>query len=216
MSSICRFSSIDLTKLHIFGGQDSALHVRYDGERFLFETPVLCCYDPIKPVNTRHSTHELIVPLTGVDDPQTLSVTKFFNDLDDKIIAESKEHVRSRVTPNGDAQLSYKSLISSVDNDCGQYENGVLRMKFVRTDEMSTLFFDQDGHLITPSQYEKAIPNEGCYVKMILELPFVWMKGNVFGACLKLHQIKMVRNHPLDMVSFHFSCDHDVASDDDI
>ncbi|VVU95089.1 hypothetical protein CPAV1605_814 [seawater metagenome] len=178
-----RISNIDIENIVYHSMKEGAnkkiLYLKYkDNNRDMpltFQTPSL--------LNTEKTTqktgfHELNVPLIGKNENKTGELIKFLRDLDQKFISDAKKFGSSWF---GKAKnITYKSVIRSGNGDGKEYNNGVLRIKILDTDNFKTsLLLNNESPLHTSNIQSNH------YVKMILECYALWITKEGFGLYLK-------------------------------
>ncbi|QKF94040.1 hypothetical protein QKU48_gp0582 [Fadolivirus algeromassiliense] len=187
MLKVRKINEIELNKL-IFEYNEGIIHIEYEGNTLIFETPDLYFNDPIKTNRTGYSTHELIITMNGKSNKITNECITFFNDLDNKIIEECKNNITNWLIKND--QLLYKSVLKQVEDPAECYCNGVIKIKFINDKNFKTMVFDNDNKIINTKDYIKSMTGNG-YVKLILELISLTITNNIIHVNLKLHQVKL-------------------------
>ena len=199
MTKIFKLNELDLSKITFSEPNNNIIYTSYNNEHpILFETPELYCVDKINKNKTKYSTHEQLVTLKSRYENDTNMCKNFFEQLDNKLIETGKKNIN--MWPFNTKFINYTSLIRFIDNnDNGNnrnneyYENGVIKVKFIRSKKFNTLVFDENKNIVESNNYENVLCG-GIYVKMILEIISVWVRDNVYGIYLKLHQLKITNN----------------------
>lgn len=204
---IYKIADIDLNTIEYSKKKNNIIFLSKDGNPILLETPELYCVDKIEEIKTKYSTHSLLVTLCGKDD-------NFFEALDDKFVADGKKNMDKW----GTRGFIYKSIVRNVDDkdsgDC--YDNGAVKLKFIKSKNFNTLVFDENKNIINPSDYSNKL-NGDMYIKTILELVGLWFRDNVYGIYIKLHQVKLCKKPKICKQLYAFmdsnsssDCDNDV------
>ncbi len=191
MTKVFRLHEFNLSDLDFSEPFNNIVYISYNNEPILFETCELYCVDAIKQCNTKYSTHELLLSLSGKNDINTNICKTFFESLDNKIIETGKNNMDK--WPFDRKNIAYKSLIRFIDDTNEYYKNGGIKLKFIKSKNFSTLVFDENKNIINPVDYENKLSG-GVYVKIIIELVSIWIRDGVFGSYIKLHQLKISNN----------------------
>lgn len=194
-TKIFRLNEIDFDKITINEKHETMININYDNKYpFIFETPELYCSEPIINNKTKYTSHELLVQLMQYNNKNDTKL--FFERLDKKLLDLGKTNLNNFKTLQKN-KTKYKSLIRYRDNDDDPiYNNGTIKVKFINSKKFNTLVFDKDKKIIPVNDYNKVL-NGGIYIKMILELVSLWVfpgndiRYNIYGAYIKLHQIKL-------------------------
>lgn len=214
MSKIFKFEEINFDKITFLDIDKNIIYMHYkDNNPLLIETPALFCVDKIENNKTKYTTHELLVTLSGKNIQDTNKTKTFFQKLDEKLIQIGKQNIKNWNL--NDQNIMYKSLIKNIDDDNNHYKNGIIKVKFIKTKTFSTLMFDNNKQIINIEKYNEILTGNN-FVKMILELVCVWLKDNVYGIYIRLHQIKILNgNIPLILNEYSFDENSDSDSDND-
>ena len=188
MTKIFKLDEFNLSDLIFSEPVNNIIYISYNDEPVLLETSELYCVDAIKKCNTKYSSHELLISLTGKNDINTDICKTFFELLDKKIISTGKENIES--WPFDTKNIAYKSLVRFMDDDNKYYKNGTIKLKFIKSKNFSTLVFDENKNIVDPIEYEKKLDGN-IFVKLIIELVSIWIRDGVFGLYVKLHQLKI-------------------------
>lgn len=181
MIKIFKLEELDLSKITFAEPNGNIIDASYDNKYpVLFETLEMYCPDGIRKNKTKYSTHELLVTLNNR--------SNFFELLDDKLIEVGRNNINK--WPFNSKTVTYKSLIRFIDEDDNEGNSGVIKVKFIKSKNFNTLVFDKNKNIINPDNYDKILCGN-VHVKMILELVSVWIRDDVYGAYLKLHQLKV-------------------------
>ena len=178
MTNILRLDEINLSNIVFHEPENNIINI----QPILFETPKLYCIDEIIDVNSKYITHELLVTLKEKNEEKNGIMKNFLNNLEKKIIMEGKKYSLKK----------YQSIIREVEDDSENYQNGVIKIKFIKNKNFHTLVFDEENKLITQNDYSMLFTGD-IVVKMILEISSFWIKEGIYGIYLKLHQIKVYK-----------------------
>lgn len=181
----------------------------------IFQVPSLYCPENIIPIRSEHITHELLVPLIGINQKVTDDTIKFFKEFDNKIIKDTKKYKKKwNITGT---KLQYKVIIKLVESDDYIFKNGVIKIKFIKTKSFKTDIYVKKNKtsgeysnnnkykLVNDKQKYKDIFNGNCYVKILMECVSIWYKDNTFGVYLKPHQVRVDYKHPPTIVLSTYS-----------
>jgi len=194
MIKIFKLNELDLVNMTFMEHRNNIIRILHnDKHPIFFETPELFCIDKINVNKTKYSTHELLIALVGLNNTNTEIIINFFKTLDNKFIDYGKKNIN--IWPFTDKSIIFTSTIRQIDidslnyNNC--YDNGSLKMKFIKNEKFNTLAFDKNNNTIETSDYDKYFIGN-IYVKLIFEVASIWIKDNIYGLYLKLHKIKIV------------------------
>lgn len=188
MTKIFKLSEFNLSDLMFSDPVNNIVYISHNDGPVLLETNELYCVDGIKKCDTKYSSHELLISLTGKNNINTDIYKTFFESLDNKIINIGKENIE--LWPFNNKNIAYKSLIRYIDDDNKYYKNGAIKLKFIKSRNFSTLIFDENKKIVNPVDYEKILGGD-IFVKLIIELVSIWIRDGVFGLYIKLHQLKI-------------------------
>ena len=191
MTKIFKLHEFDLLDIVFSEPLNNIIYISHNDEPILFETCELYCVDVIKKYDTKYSSHELLLSLTGKNDINTNICKSFFESLDNKLIDTCKANMN--IWPFDSKNIAYKSLIRFIDDNDKYYKNGVIKLKFIKSKNFSTLVFDENKNIVNPIDYNEKFSGN-LYVKIIIELVSVWIRDGVFGLYIKLHQLKISNN----------------------
>lgn len=238
MTKIFKLSELDLSKITFSEPNNNIIYTSLDNkDPVLFETPELYCVDKINKNRTKYSTHELLVTLFSKNRNDTEMCKDFFELLDNKLINIGKNNINN--WPFNSKNVTYKSIIRFYDmnqtnniltqeeiKNNEYYKNGIIKVKFIKSKKFNTLVFGKNKNIIKPDDYENILSGN-MYIKMILELVSVWIRDDVYGIYLKLHQVKIINNENLhipQLYSFNdssddecnFICDTEIDNEEDV
>lgn len=175
MTNIVKLDEIDLSQIIFTEPDNNIINI----SPILFETPELYCIDEIIDINSKHITHELLVTLTEKNKSDKGITKNFLDNLEMRIIEQGKKYSLKK----------YKSVIMDVEEDSDLYQNGIIKVKFIRNKNFNTLVFDETDNIVSPVDYSDLFLGD-VSVKMIMELSSIWIKDGIYSIYLKLHQIK--------------------------
>ena len=158
----------------------------------IFQTAELYCGCSVEEVNSDRGyiTHQLDVPIYAKTHKKTLEFKKFLTNLNNKIIEDSKMY--SDKWFNHTNELRYKSLIRGSNNSDKEFENGIIKLKFIDNDQFKTYVFDENKNQVDPVNYLKS---GSCYMKIMMEISGLWISnGNYFGIATRVYQVGITRD----------------------
>jgi hypothetical protein len=219
---IYKIEDIDLDKIIYMNADLSSdvkiIHLQYidNNGRYplLIQIDNLYMIDDIQKVsNKKCITHEVILPLVGKNAKSSEKVKNFFESIDKKIICDAKNYVN--IWPFDTKNIKYKALIRYVDGvNNRMYDNGVIKLKFIRSKNFKTRIYNKKKTPVEESQYTE-IFNGSCYVKSIVEIVSVWIKNGIFGLYVRPHQLKVSVGFPPIFTPKYYSFDDGTESNDD-
>lgn len=217
MTKIFKLDELDFSKITYsepdIGKTSNIIYMTYNNNQsILIETPELYCVDKIEQNKTKYTTHELIITLYGKNQKITDETKKFFENLDNKFIDLFKKN--KNIWLSESKNIKYKSIIRYIDEDNNYYENGVIKIKFIKTKNFTTLLFDKNKNIILQEDYEKVLSGN-VYVKIIFEIVSIWIKNNIFGVYLRPYQIKVSKGNIPLLLQDKYSFDDNSESDNE-
>jgi len=204
------FDNISYSKPVDYNRHISSIYISYDKNPLLVQLPGLFCIDGIEKVNNRSISHELLLTLNSTSNTKTATIKTFLENLDRKLIVDAK----SKYSWGENAgKLTYKVVVRQSNNDNPLYDNGVLKIKFIKSNGFSTVVYNSNREIIPESQYFNTF-NENCYVSMILEFVSLWKnRSGVFGVYIRPHQVRVKYGLPPANILTEYSFSR-VSSDD--
>lgn len=165
----------------------------------------------VKSLNRKYVSHEVILQLVGKDELSTDTVVQFYTTLDSLGIQLGKNNKDK--WPFEGSPIRYKAVVRSVvDEDYVQ--NGVVKLRLFKSRNLTTKVYHNKKR-VPVSEYENII-KEGCYVKTIVEVVAIWIKGSVFGFHVRPHQIAVVDSNSKEFTEDSGSDLDDIDEIDDI
>lgn len=153
----------------------------------IFQTSELFCGNSVENVNFGNDaiTHQLDVPIYCRSKKRTIELKNFLTKLNNKIINDATKYGSEWF--NDTDELKYKSIIRKSENEGKEFENGILKLKFVDNDQFKTHVFDENKELVNPEKYLRA---GSCYMRIMMEISAVWVSdGNHFGIATRVYQV---------------------------
>lgn len=172
------------------------IYIKYNDEKLgpvpaMIQIPELFMIDDIKDLQSKYTTHEILLTIVAKTFHTTTMVKNFFKSLDKKIVDDATNYLN--IWPFTGNEIKYKMIVRTVDNYMNRiYDNGIIKLKFIRSKGFKTTVYTTNKECIKKMHY-KDILSGGCYVKSIVELVAIWIKGCVFGLYLKPHQFRIAR-----------------------
>lgn len=182
------FDKITYSKPVDYNRNISSIYISYDKNPLLVQLPGLFCADGIEKVNNRSISHELLLTLNSSSDAKTNSIKTFLENLDRKLIVDAKTKYS---WGENAGKLTYKVIVRQSNNDNPLYDNGVLKIKFIKSNGFNTMVYNSNREVVPESHYHDTF-NDNCYVSMILEFVSLWKnKSGVFGVYIRPHQVRV-------------------------
>jgi hypothetical protein len=180
----------------------------------MIQLPDLYMNDDIKRLDSNYVTYEILLPLLSRNINTTQLVKSFFQSLDNKIVQDAKQYnTLWNLNPN----IKYKMLIKNIegDNVDNIYDNGIIKLKFIKSKGFNTRVYDCNKNIIKEKYYTQTLTGN-CYIKSIIELVAIWIKDEVFGLYIRPHQLKVTDSGKLPVFSLKdYSFIDDTESDKD-
>jgi hypothetical protein len=138
---------------------------------------------------------ELILPLQAKSNSLTESTVKFFTQLDDFFYSKLEDIFRKLLLHHKNLlqnvkKVSYRKVVADYGDKTDVYKNGVLRFKLQSTDTFSTKVYDNNCKLVDKSNYNTNLVS-GVYIKSIVELSELLIRGTDVRVVLKVHQLRV-------------------------
>lgn len=200
--TIYRISDINFDRLIYLNpaGNSSTklIHIKYNDEKhgklpLLIQLPDIYMIDDIIEPDLRYVTHELVLPLICRTTDETRKLKKFFDQLDNKIVQDIKKNNDNwkNIFDFNNIKYKYKSFIRSAEGiNNSIYDNGIIKLKFLKLKGFQTMVFNKNKQLINPSNYGNTFI-DGCYVGSIVEIVSIWINKDIIGLDIRPHQIRV-------------------------
>lgn len=178
-----RISQIDLDNIRYTriksNDRKKVIYLKYQDKKKLknlvFQTPTLLNIN--NPINNGNY-YELDIPLKGQNTYKENKLINFLDSLDKKILYDAKINSHKWFDIVNEGTVNYQKIIrNSIDEN---YENGMIRIKILRTPDFETILQINNKERITPDN----IP-QNSWVKMILECYAIWVNQNGFGLFMR-------------------------------
>jgi len=195
-----RISQIDLDNIRYTriksNDRKKVIYLKYQDKKKLknlvFQTPTLLNIN--NPIDNRNY-YELDIPLKGQNTYKENKLINFLDSLDKKILYDAKMNSHKWFDIVNEGTVNYQKIIrNSIDE---KYENGMIRIKILRTQDFETILQINNKERITPDN----IP-QNSWVKMILECYAIWVNQNGFG--LFMRPI-LVSFKPKEIVNYNYN-----------
>ncbi len=128
----------------------------------------------IKVEDNKCCTHEFFLKIDQINQ----AVSKFFNDVDDKII---KDCIANKAEWFGSGESEYKKIIREYD------DTDMMKFKIVRTSNFKTVVFDSNKNIVN-SDLESHFESN-CRIKCLVEISSILIKDGVCCLHVRLLQI---------------------------
>ena len=150
------------------------IYVKYQDRdkmnNFVFQLPTLLNIGEFNEIN---NILEIDFPLYCKDREKDKILIDFFKDLDKKIISDAKLNSRQWF---GDISSSkYQNIIRKTNSDNQFLENGLLRLKILKTPNFETYI------RINNKRNNLSNIKSPCWAKILLEFYAIWINKNGFG-----------------------------------
>jgi hypothetical protein len=161
-------------------------------------------------LNDGYNGKELVVPLVGKSSSTTNTVVKFFNELDTFFYGKLEEVFKKLISSHRNIlqnlkKVSYRKLVADTGDKSEVYKNGVLRYRLADNGEYTTKVYDDNRKLIDKLSYNNILVS-GVYIKSIVEISELLIRGSDVRVVLKVHQLRVNDSRPekvnLDDYSF--------------
>lgn len=201
-----RFQDIDFNNIRYTQvkntGTKTIVYIKYEEKNKLnnlvIQTPKLRhCNEVIK----KNNVDNLDIELSGPDNDKIDLFMGFLNNLERKIISDSRNNGSWFDNFVNDGQIKYQKILRNDDNN-----NSIFRNKIIKRNDFQTIL-QYEGNLIKPSQ----IPSEEMWVKEILEIYAIWINENGFGLFIRPVLISFI---PIKNPIYNYKL-LDESSDDD-
>lgn len=178
-----RISQIDLDNIRYTrikcNDRKKVIYLKYQDKKKLknlvFQTPTLLNIN--NPIDNGNY-YELDIPLKGQNTYKENKLIKFLDSLDKKILYDAKMNSHKWFDIVNEGTVNYQKIIrNSIDEN---YENGMIRIKILRTTDFETILQINNKERITPEN----IP-QNSWIKMILECYAIWVNQNGFGLFMR-------------------------------
>jgi len=195
-----RISQIDLDNIRYTriksNDRKKVIYLKYQDKKKLknlvFQTPTLLNIN--NPIDNGNY-YELDIPLKGQNTYKENKLINFLDSLDKKILYDAKMNSHKWFDIVNEGTVNYQKIIrNSIDE---KYENGMIRIKILRTQDFETILQINNKERITPDN----IP-QNSWVKMILECYAIWVNQNGFG--LFMRPI-LVSFKPKEIVNYNYN-----------
>ena len=195
-----RISQIDLDNIRYTriksNDRKKVIYLKYQDKKKLknlvFQTPTLLNIN--NPIDNGNY-YELDIPLKGQNTYKENKLINFLDSLDKKILYDAKMNSHKWFDIVNEGTVNYQKIIrNSIDEN---YENGMIRIKILRTPDFETILQINNKERITPDN----IP-QNSWVKMILECYAIWVNQNGFG--LFMRPI-LVSFKPKEIVNYNYN-----------
>jgi len=178
-----RISQIDLDNIRYTriksNDRKKVIYLKYQDKKKLknlvFQTPTLININ--NPIDNGNY-YELDIPLKGQNTYKENKLINFLDSLDKKILYDAKMNSHKWFDIVNEGTVNYQKIIrNSIDDN---YENGMIRIKILRTPEFETILQINNKERISADN----IP-QNSWVKMILECYAIWVNQNGFGLFMR-------------------------------
>lgn len=186
----------------------SQVYISYDdpilGLRpLLLYLPSLYCCDDVNVKGDNCTIFEILLTLLGKNKEDEQKIISFFRKLDDKFYKDGIEHEKiakennAKTWFNDISKAKYKQIIKTSENPDYVYQNGIIKIKGIITNNFQTKFFYKEGKRIIPKKIPKAFSKK-CYIKSIIEVVSLGINrnSNVYQAFIRPHQIRISYGAP--------------------
>lgn len=171
----------------------SSIHISYNDPicgnvPLLIQSPPMYCTDGITKTNSNSITHELLLCIQSKTEKYTSQMKSFFEQLDKKLIIDAKNKYS---WDENTKKLTYKVLMRQTNDTDPFHSNGILKIKFIKSNGFETRVFNKNKSVVHQENYTEAFSNK-CYVKLIMECASLWKnKTNIFGLYIRPHQVRI-------------------------
>lgn len=195
-----RISQIDLDNIRYTriksNDRKKVIYLKYQDKKKLknlvFQTPTLLNIN--NPIDNGNY-YELDIPLKGQNTYKENKLINFLDSLDKKILYDAKMNSHKWFDIVNEGTVNYQKIIrNSIDEN---YENGMIRIKILRTPDFETILQINNKERITPDN----IP-QNSWVKMILECYAIWVNQNGFGLFMRP---VLVSFKPKEVVNYNYN-----------
>ena len=195
-----RISQIDLDNIRYTriksNDRKKVIYLKYQDKKKLknlvFQTPTLLNIN--NPIDNGNY-YELDIPLKGQNTYKENKLINFLDSLDKKILYDAKMNSHKWFDIVNEGTVNYQKIIrNSIDE---KYENGMIRIKILRTQDFETILQINNKERITPDN----IP-QNSWVKMILECYAIWVNQNGFGLFMRP---VLVSFKPKEVVNYNYN-----------
>ena len=182
MVSILDFNNIDINLIEFSDYDDNLIIPKYENNNIFFEC--IGMVDNFYEAKTKYSTYELII----IPDDMT---KQFITNLDGRIVDMAIENINNWII-NKEKPFLYKSPMKD-KNNAQNVSSQIIKLKIMNSKDFKTLLFDENNKMISYNTYSQKM-TKGIKIRIILELASLWMRENILGVYLKVHQIKKLKN----------------------
>lgn len=193
-----KIENIDLADVVVGEKNGKKIPITINGEQLIFQSSFLCVKSKLRKTD-KPNISQMDTNFTGLNQKKVNQFYDFIEKFEDYVLRRVK--IQAEYWPNF-SNLNVKSLIRG----CGDEEN-TIRWIFLDT---KTKFVDENRN-----DYDPQDINENDFIKLIVEIPYLWVDDNGNGGfVIIVHKVLVKKAVPEEIPTEYVFDDSDDDSDD--